>query len=286
MRRGCGKNSTAFFSLGWSHQGRNWRPYKSAYLYLAALTTAFVPCVASIVSWDYALTIVPGYHSTIYGPYFLVGAVHSGLAMLLTLLIPLRSIYAFQEIITIEVLEKIALVLVFTALMMGYDYIVEYFMAWYSGNNTEWMTFVLRAWGKGAPMFWFVVITTIVWPLLFMVKKIRTSTVWLFVTAIVMNIGMWLERFVIIIGPPSHGYDPYSWGSFWPSWVEWGILFGSFSFFFLLFLLYSKLIPTISMAEIKEDLKAPVRGDSRRNQGGDGPPESGGDTPLPPSRGE
>ena len=255
--RGWHRTLYAVISLGWRQSHRQWRPYKSAYLYFAAITTAFVPCVASIVSWDYALTIVPGYHSTIYGPYFLVGAILSGLAMLLTLLIPLRRIYKLEDIISIWVLERVALVILFMGILMGYDYIVEFFLAWYGGEQTEWTTFMLRAGGYYSPMFWFVVASVILWPLLFISKKIRTSPMWLMISSIIINIGMWLERFVIIIGPVTHGYDPYSWGNYWPSWVEWGILYGSFSVLAFLFLLFTKYLPSVPITEIKEDLEPP-----------------------------
>ncbi len=250
----------AFFALGWRQSHHQWRPYKSAYLYFAAITTAFVPIVASIVSWDYALTIIPGYHSTIYGPYFLVGAVYSGLAMLLTLLVPLRRIFRLEDIITTWVLERIAWVMFFMAVLMAYDYAVEYFLAWYGGEPTEWTTFVKRAVGYYSPMFWVVVVTVVFWPLLFLFKGVRTSPGWLFASGIIINIGMWLERFVIIIGPVSHDFDPYSWGTYWPSWVEWGILYGSFSALAFGFLLFTKYLPTIPITEIKEDLEPPPCG--------------------------
>lgn len=257
--RGRRRTFYALLALGWKQGHHQWRPYKSAYLYFAAITTAFVPCVASIVSWDYALTIIPGYHSTIWGPYFLVGAVLSGLCMLLTLLIPLRRIYGLEDIISTWVLERIALVILFMSILMTYDYVVEFFLAWYGGEPTEWTTFKLRAGGYYSPIFWGVVFSVLVLPLLYILKKVRTSPAWLLITAIIINIGMWLERFVIIIGPVAHGYDPYSWGIYWPSWVEWGILWGSFSTLAFCFLLFSKYLPTISITEIKEDLEPPRR---------------------------
>ena len=244
-------------SFGWRSNQRQWHAFHSSYILFAALTVAFVPCVASIVSWDFALTIVPGYHSTIWGPYFLVGALHSGLAMLLTLIVPLRRIYKLERIITPSVLENIAKILIATAFLMLYDYLVEYFMAWYGGDPTERTTFLIRAIGPYASIFWFVVATDIVLPFLFAFKSVRTNILLLFVISIVMNIGMWLERFVIIIGPPAHDWIPYDWGLYWPSLIEWGILAGTFGLFFFLFLVYSKLAPTISISETKENLPPP-----------------------------
>jgi Ni/Fe-hydrogenase subunit HybB-like protein len=251
--QGIRRRLYGFFSMGWTQSYRQWVPYKWAYLLFAALTTAFVVCVASVVSWDYALTIVPGYHSTIYGPYFLVGAIHSGLAMLLTLIVPMRWIYRFEELITTRVLESIAKILIVTTLLLGYVYFVEFFMAWYSGQAAERTTFLLRASGPYGWMFW-VTLFCISLPLLFLKKNIRTSPRWLFSIAIVVNIGMWLERFVIIVGPLTHDFIPYAWGLYMPSLVEIGILVGSFSLFFFLFLLFTKFLPTIAIAEMKETL--------------------------------
>lgn len=244
-------------SLGWRSTAGQWRPFHASYTLFAGLTVAFVPCVASIVSWDFALTIVPGYHSTIWGPYFLVGALHSGLAMLLTLIIPLRRIYGLERIITVDVLENIAKILIATTFLMFYDYLVEFFMAWYGGDPTEQTTFTLRVLGPYSPIFWAMVVMVIVAPLLFSFKKVRTDPVFLFVISIVINVGMWLERFIIIIGPPAHDWIPYNWKLYWPSLTEWGILTGSISFFFFLFLVYSKLAPTVSITETKVDLPAP-----------------------------
>ncbi len=254
---GWRRNFYTVLSLGWNLTQRKWRPFKHAYVFFAALTVSFVVCVASIVSWDYALTIIPGYHSTIWGPYFLVGAVHSGLCMLLTLIIPLRRIYRLEEIITVRVLENIAKVIVVMALLLIYDYLVEFFMAFYSGNETERTTFILRVAGPYVIIFWATVITALVLPLAFMFKGIRTSPSRLFILSIIINIGMWMERFIIIIGPPSHDFIPYAWGTYAPSLTEWGILIGSFSLFAFMFLLYAKLIPTVSIAEMKESSLAP-----------------------------
>ncbi|MGC8494560.1 MAG: NrfD/PsrC family molybdoenzyme membrane anchor subunit [Syntrophobacteraceae bacterium] len=251
-------------SFGWRSTQTQWRPFESSYILFSAITVAFVPCVASIVSWDYALTIVPGYHSTIWGPYFMVGALHSGLAMLLTLIIPMRRIYRLEKIITVDVIENIAKILISTAFLMLYDYLVEFFMSWYGSDPTEMMTFKLRAvTGLYPPIFWFVVVSVIAVPFLFSFKSIRTNLSFLFIISIVMNIGMWLERFIIIIGPPAHDWIPYDWGWYWPSLVEWGILGGSISFFFLLFLVYSKTIPTISITETKEELTPPGASEGR-----------------------
>ena len=169
--KGWRRKIYGILSLGWVGSQEQWRPYKQAYLFFAFLTTTFVFCVASIVSWDFALTIVPGFHSTIYGPYFLAGAIHSGLAMLLTLLVPLRSVFNLTGLITTRVLENIAKILMATTFVLIYSYLVEYFMAWYSGHPTEWTTFFLRAVGQYAPEFWLTVLTCVLAPLLFFIGQ-------------------------------------------------------------------------------------------------------------------
>jgi molybdopterin-containing oxidoreductase family membrane subunit len=179
--------------------------------------------------------------------------------MVLTLLIPLRRIYKFENFISLDILENIAKTMIFTALIIGYSYSVEYFMAWYSGNMIERDTFLWRAIGHYAPQFWIMVVLNAVVPLLFFYKKIRTSIGWLFGIAILVNIGMWYERFVIIVGSMAHAYIPHEWGLYSPTWVELGVMLGSFSIFFFLFLLFAKFLPSISITEIKESLQPPVR---------------------------
>ena len=248
------------FSLGWHSAHYQWRHYTSAYLFFAALATPLVISVHSVVSWDFALSIVPGYHSTIFAPYFVAGAIHSGLAMVLTLLIPLRRIFGFEFIITLETLESIAKAIIFTGLIVGYSYGVEYFIAWYSGNLAERDTFIWRAIGHYAPQFWIMVICNSVLPLAFFLKKIRTHIGLLFGISIFINIGMWFERFVIIVGSMTHDFLPYQWGLYSPSWVELSITFGSFCLFLFLFLLFAKFLPSVSITEIKESLRPPMKG--------------------------
>jgi Ni/Fe-hydrogenase subunit HybB-like protein len=256
-----------FLSLGWIGSHHQWRHYAWSYLLLAALATPLVISVHSVVSWDFALAIIPGYHSTIFAPYFVAGAIHSGLAMVLTLLIPLRRIFKFEAFITLKTLENIAKTMIFTCLILGYSYLVEYFMAWYSGDMAERDTFMWRASGHYAPQFWIMILFNAVLPLTFFFKKIRTNLNGLFVIAILVNIGMWHERFVIIIGSMAHDFDPYVWGLYSPSWVELGIMLGSFSMFFLFFLLFVKLLPSISITEIKEETLSVMKGPASVPQG-------------------
>jgi molybdopterin-containing oxidoreductase family membrane subunit len=247
------------FSLGWHAAHDQWRHYTTAYLFFAALATPLVISVHSVVSWDFALAIIPGYHSTIFAPYFVAGAIHSGLAMVLTLLIPLRRIFRFEPIITMETLESIAKTIIFTGLIVGYSYGVEYFIAWYSGNTAERDTFLWRVVGQYAPEFWIMVTCNSVLPLAFFFKRIRTRIGALFGISIFVNIGMWCERFVIIVGSMAHDFIPYQWGLYRPTWVELSITFGSFSLFLFLFLLFAKLLPSVSITEMKEGVKLPSK---------------------------
>jgi molybdopterin-containing oxidoreductase family membrane subunit len=248
-------------SLGWLGSHRQWAHYGTAYLLFAALATPLVISVHSVVSWDFALSIVPGWHSTIFAPYFVAGAIHSGLAMVLTLLIPLRRHFRFEHLITSNILENIAKTIIFTGMIVGYAYGFEYFMALYSGNMVERDTFIWRAIGRYAPQFWIMVLLNTVVPLAFFFKRARTDIKILFAISILINIGMWFERFVIIISSVAHEFDPYSWGVYYPTWVEIGIMVGSFGLFFFLFSLFVKFLPVVSLTELKEALPAPRRPD-------------------------
>jgi molybdopterin-containing oxidoreductase family membrane subunit len=266
--QGIRRKIYGFFSLGWTGTDRQWHHYGAAYLLLAGLATPLVVSVHSVVSWDFALAIIPGYHSTIFAPYFVAGAIHSGLAMVLTLLIPLRRIFHFEKIITLKDLESIAKTTILTGLIIGYSYIIEYFMAWYSGNIFEKQTFIFRAIGHYSFMFWPMVFCNAVAPLFFFFKKIRTRPGFLFSIAILINIGMYAERFVIIIGSMAQDFIPYQWGFYHPRWVELSITVGSFCLFMFLFLLFAKFLPSISIAEVKEDITPLHRGKGKRDHHG------------------
>jgi molybdopterin-containing oxidoreductase family membrane subunit len=258
--RGIARRIYGFFSLGWTGTDRQWRHYSASYLLLAGLATPLVISVHSVVSWDFALTVIPGYHSTIFAPYFVAGAIHSGLAMVLTLLIPLRRIFHFERIITTRTLEMVARTSIVMALIVGYSYIVEYFVAFYSDNVFERQTFMFRVMGYYSPFYYLMWLCNVIVPLLFFFKKVRTTPLYLFIISIGINIGMWLERFVIIIGSMAQDYLPYQWGFYWPRWVEWGIMTGSFCFLLLAFLLFVKFLPSVAMAEAKEEARTRQRG--------------------------
>ena len=254
--RSSGLRQTIFkyLSLGWTGSHRQWLHHGRGYLFFAALATPLVISVHSIVSWDFALGNVPGWHSTIFAPYFVAGAIHSGLAMVLTLMIPMRFIFGYQSLISLDILENVAKTIVFTGLIVGLAYGTEFFIAWYSRNNVEIEQFRWRALGHYRVGFYIMVVCNTLLPLLFLFKKFRSSIPALFVISLIVNLGMWMERFVIIIGGVARGFSPHTWGLYAPSLIEYGILLGSFSLFFFLFLLFAKHLPSVSMTEMKESL--------------------------------
>jgi Ni/Fe-hydrogenase subunit HybB-like protein len=260
--KGFKKKIYSLISLGWSGTDREWRHHSSAYLFLAAMATPLVVSVHSVVSWDFAMSIVPGWHSTIFAPYFVAGAIHSGLAMVLTLLIPLRKVFKLEEYITQKHFENLAKIIIFTGLIVAYSYATEFFIAWYSNNIYEQEIYKYRVIGDYALYFWIMVIFNTIVPLLFFFKKMRTSTVSLLIISILINIGMWFERLVIIVTSLAHEYIPFSWGLYRPTWVEIAILAGGFAFFALLFLLFVKVLPAVSISEIKEQIEPPRKGES------------------------
>ena len=249
---GMRKRIFRIISLGWTGSHEQWRHYARAYLFFAALATPLVISVHSVVSWDFALGIVPGWHTTIFAPYFVAGAIHSGLAMVITLMIPIRRVFGYETIITVDVLENVAKTIIFTGLIVGFAYATEFFMAWYSQNPIEMEVFRYRPTGDYAAPFWIMVACNTIVPLLLFFKKVRRSIPILFAISIIINIGMWFERFVIIVTSVSRDFIPHAWGLYTPAAVEFGIMLGSFSLFFFLFLLFVKHLPSVSMTEMKE----------------------------------
>ena len=250
-------------SLGWQGTDQQWRHYNSVYGFFAALATPLVVSVHSVVSWDFAATILPGWHSTIFAPYFVAGAILSGLAMVITLLVPLRKFLHLEEYIQIWHFENLAKLLVVTSLIVGYAYVVEFFIAWYSGSPFEQGTFLDRAFGQYAGYTWTMITCNTLIPLLLVIRRIRTNLTSLLIISILVNIGMWLERYVIIVSSLSHDFDPANWStvSYAPTWVEVAITAGSFALFSLLFLLFIKNFPSISITEMKESKERPAEAD-------------------------
>ena len=245
------KMAYAFFSLGWTGSSRHWHRYEKAYLILAGLATPLVLSVHTVVSFDFAVSNLPGWHTTIFPPYFVAGAIFSGFAMVLTLMIPTRSIFGLQHIVTLRHLEVVAKVILATGSMVGYAYAMEFFVAWYSGNPYEQFAFVNRAFGPYAWAYWIMVSCNVISPQLFWFKKLRQSVPALFVISIFVNIGMWFERFVITVTSLSRDFLPGSWAYFSPTLFDALTLIGSFGLFFTLFLLFIRFLPIIAISEIK-----------------------------------
>ena len=238
-------------SLGWTGSSRHWHRFERAYLLLAALATPLVLSVHSVVSFDFATSQLPGWHTTIFPPYFVAGAVFGGFAMVLTLAIPARQWFGLKDIITMRHLENMSKVLLGTGLIVAYAYGTELFTAWYSGNHYEQFTFLNRFLGPFAWAGWVMVICNVVAPQLLWFKKVRTNIWGLLLVAMCVNIGMWFERFVIIITSLTRDFLPSSWGDYMPTLNDIGMLVGSFGLFFTLFLLFLRYLPIVAMAEVK-----------------------------------
>ena len=238
-------------SLGWRSSNRHWQNYELAYLMLAGLSTPLVLSVHSIVSTDFAISLLPGWHTTIFPPYFVAGAIFSGFAMVVTLAIPTRKIFGLEEFITVTHLEKMAKVMLLTGSMVGYAYAMEFFIAWYSQVPEEGFVFLNRAVGPYAWAYWIMVSCNVISPQLLWFKKIRTNVGALFALSIFINIGMWFERFVIVVTSLHRDYLPSSWDMYYPTIWDISLFLGSFGLFFTLFFLFIKFVPIVSIAEIK-----------------------------------
>jgi len=239
------------FALGWRGSSRQWHRYERAYLLLAALATPLVLSVHSVVSFDFAVSVLPGWHTTIFPPYFVAGAIFSGFAMVVTLMVPARAFFGLKDLVTVRHLDNMNKVILATSLMVGYAYAVEFFIAWYSGNQYELFAFLNRALGPYAWAYWIMVSCNVLIPQLFWFKKCRTTPWIMVIIAILVNVGMWMERFVIIVTSLSRDFLPSSWGMFIPTWVDLTMLAGSFALFLTLFLLFCRYLPMVAMAEVK-----------------------------------
>ncbi len=243
--------SYGLFALGWRGSMRHWHRYERAYLLLAALATPLVLSVHSVVSFDFAVSQLPGWHTTIFPPYFVAGAIFSGFAMVLTLAIPARALFGLKDLITLRHLENMNKIILLTGLIVGYAYAIEFFIAWYSADEYEEFAFVNRALGQYAWAYWTMVICNVVIPQVFWFKYCRTSIPVMFAVSILVNVGMWFERFVIVMTSLSQDFLPSSWGYFSATWVDVMTFVGSFGLFGTLFLLFCRYLPMISIAEVK-----------------------------------
>jgi len=258
------KRLFGFASLGWRGSASHWHRYQTAYLLLAGLSAPLVVSVHTTVSFDFAVSILPGWHTTIFPPYFVAGAIYSGFAMVLTLAIPFRAYYQQKNLITERHLDYMARVMLATGLIVAYGYIVEAFTSWYSGNVYELGLFATRLKGPYAPIYYALWLCNIILPQLLWFKKYRSNTIFLFIISLVINTGMWFERFVIIVLSLHRDFIPSSWGMYYPTKWEIGLFLGSMGLFVTLFFLFIRFLPAISIFETIE-LLAEEKGDLKHD---------------------
>jgi molybdopterin-containing oxidoreductase family membrane subunit len=246
-------------SFGWTGANYQWKHFYGAYLFFAALATPLVFSVHSVVSWDFAMGQAPGWHSTLFAPYFVAGAIFSGVAMVIFLLIIIRKGFNLQHLVTIDHMEKLAKLVLLTSTMVGYSYMTEFFMAWFGPNKAERDVFWFRATGHYWWAFWIMFSCNVIFPLSLWFKQTRRNMVALFVLSILINIGMWFERFVIIVTSLTRAFNPANWFYYRISITEIALIIGSFAWFFMFFLVFVRVLPAFSISEIKETLPAPRR---------------------------
>ncbi len=249
-KKGISKILYGVFALGWRGSARHWINYERAYLILAGIATPLVLSVHSVVSFDFAVSQLPGWHTTIFPPYFVAGAIFSGFALVVTLLIIAREVYGFKQFVTLYHIDTMNKFLLATGCMVGYAYSIEFFMAWYSGNEFERFAFVNRAFGPYAWAYWIMFCCNVFVPQLFWIKKLRRNIAVAFVISILINIGMWFERFVIIVTSLHRDFLPANWGYYIPTWVDITMYLGTFGLFFTMFLTFLRFLPMIAISEI------------------------------------
>jgi Ni/Fe-hydrogenase subunit HybB-like protein len=246
------KITYGMLAMGWRGSAIHWHRYRTAYLLLAGIATPLVVSVHTVVSLDFAAGIVPGWHTTIFPPYFVAGAIYSGFAMVLTLAIPLRSYYGLQDFITLKHLENMAKILLVTGLIVAYGYMLEAFFAWYSGNTFERFMMTNRAGGPYRHTYWLLILCNCLSVQVLWSKWARTSVPLLWVLSIVINIGMWLERYVIVVTSLARDYVPGAWGMYHGSVADYSMYYGTIGLFFALMFLFIRVLPVISIAEMRE----------------------------------
>jgi molybdopterin-containing oxidoreductase family membrane subunit len=258
------------FALGWRGSAMHWHRYETAYLLLGGLATPLVISVHTVVSWDFAVSVVPGWHATIFPPYFVAGAVFSGFAMVLTLAIPVRAIYKLEDFITMRHLDNMAKVMLTTGLIVVYGYFMEIFMSFYGANEYETYMTTNRFHGPYMIPYWALITCNAIVPQLLWSRRIRHNIPILFVISIVVNIGMWLERFVIVVTSLHREYLPSKWGMFYPTFWDWSTYVGTLGLFFTLLFLFIRVLPMISVFEMRELVhrEAPGHGPESDSVGG------------------
>lgn len=238
-------------AMGWRGSAIHWHRYEMAYLLLAGLATPLVVSVHTVVSFDFAISIVPGWHTTIFPPYFVAGAIYSGFAMVMTLAIPLRKVYHLEDFITMRHLNNMAKVMLATGLIVAYGYMIEVFMSWYSGSSYEQYMILNRMRGPYAPLYWALIACNVVIPQMLWMQRVRKSVLALFLIALVVNAGMWLERFVIVVTSLHRDFLPSSWGMYYPTVWDWATYIGTIGLFVALLFLFIRFLPMISIFEMR-----------------------------------
>lgn len=246
-------------SLGWTGSIKQFRHYVAAYLIFAAFATPLVVSVHSVVSWDFAVSIVPGWHATIFPPYFVAGAIFSGVAMVITLIIPLRKVFHLERIVTDVHFDAMCKLIMLTSGIVTYAYVTEFYVSWFSNNQFERFQFWFRPFGDFKLAFWGMAFCNCMAPLALWYKPLRTNIPFLFVMSIIINIGMWLERFNIIFTSLARDFMPSAWGSYNFSWVDVGLTIGAFGWFGMWMVLFIKFFPSVAIMEVKEVIPAPCR---------------------------
>jgi len=241
-----------FLAMGWRGSARHWKRYQDVYYLLAVLATPLVVSVHTIVSLDFAISIIPGWHTTVFPPYFVAGALYSGFAMVLTLAIPLRAIYGLQDLVTDRHLDNMAKIMLASGLFVAYGYFMEIFMAWYSGNTYEEFMIWNRAFGPYGPLYWLLLACNVAIPQLLWFRAVRARPVMLFLLSLVINLGMWLERFIIVVGSLHRDFLPSSWDLYVPTIWDWATFVGTIGLFATLLILFIRLLPMISIFEMRE----------------------------------
>jgi Ni/Fe-hydrogenase subunit HybB-like protein len=245
------KITFGMLAMGWRGDARHWHRYESAYLLLAGLSTPLVLSVHTIVSFDFSTGIVPGWHATIFPPYFVAGAVYAGFAMVLTLAIPVRKFYHLEDFITMRHIDNMCKVMLTTGLIVAYGYMMEAFMAWYSGNTYELFMMKNRMFGPYGYMYWLLILCNVAVPMLMWSKRMRNNQFWILVVCMFINVGMWLERFVIIVMSLNRDFTPSAWKMYRPTVFDFSMFFGTIGLFLMLMFLFIRFVPMIPIFEMK-----------------------------------
>ena len=241
-----------FLAMGWRGSALHWHRYQMAYLLLAGLATPLVVSVHTVVSLDFAVSIIPGWHATVFPPYFVAGAIYAGFAMVITLAIPIRAIYRLHDFITMRHLQNMAMIILATGLIVAYGYVMEIFMAWYGGNPYEQFMITNRMQGPYAPMYWALILCNVLVPQALWFQRVRANVITLFAVAMVVNVGMWLERYIIVVTSLHRDFLPSAWGMYAGTVWDWALYIGTIGLFFALLFLFIRFLPMISIFEMRE----------------------------------